>query len=211
MRSPSATLRLVGSRVGTGRTQALRAHVVSYADDFVILSRRKPHKAWANEALAWTRGVMAKLGLTINEAKTSVKDARIERFDFLGYTFGPHWGSRGGRVCPGSRPSQKSIGRVKKRVSGILVAGNPGTWDEVRDELNAALRGWSVYFSYGWRLKAYRAVDWHVTERVRGFLTRRHKDRGRGYRQFPDRRIHGELRVVRLFQSGAKRKPWALT
>ncbi len=73
------------------------------------------------------------------------------------------------------------------------------------------LRGWSGYFSYGWRLKAYRAVDRHVTERVRGFLTRRHKDRGRGYQQFPDRRIHGELGVVRLFQSGAKRKPWALT
>ena len=57
---------------------------------------------------------MAKLGLTINEAKTSVKNARVERFDFLGYTFGPHWGSRGGRVCPGASPSKKSIGRVKE-------------------------------------------------------------------------------------------------
>ncbi len=188
------------------RTEAFSAHVVSYADDFVILSRRN-----AGEALTWTRGVMRRLGLTINEAKTSVKDARIERFDFLGYTFGPHWGSRGGRVCPGASPSQKSIGRVRKRVSGILVAGNPGTWDEVRDELNAVLRGWSGYFSYGWRLKAYRAVDRHVTERVRGFLTRRHKVRGRGYKELPDGRIHGELGVVRLVQAGAGRKPWTLT
>ena len=29
-------------------------------------------------------------GLALNEAKTSVRDARRERFDFLGYTFGPH-------------------------------------------------------------------------------------------------------------------------
>jgi hypothetical protein len=29
--------------------------------------------------LAWTKAVMAKLGLTLNEAKTSVKDARSER------------------------------------------------------------------------------------------------------------------------------------
>ncbi len=42
-----------------------RAHVVNYADDFVILSRGQ-----AGEAREWTRGVMAKLGLTINEAKT---------------------------------------------------------------------------------------------------------------------------------------------
>jgi hypothetical protein len=34
----------------------------SYADDFVILSR-----GHANEALAWTRAVMTKLGLTLNE------------------------------------------------------------------------------------------------------------------------------------------------
>jgi RNA-directed DNA polymerase len=57
-----------------------QAHVVSYADDFVILSRGR-----AVEALAWTKAVMTKLGLTINEAKTSVRNARQERFDFLGY------------------------------------------------------------------------------------------------------------------------------
>jgi RNA-directed DNA polymerase len=189
----------------TERGRAFSAFVVSYADDFVILSRGHAH-----EALAWTRGVMAKLGLTINEAKTSVKNARVERFDFLGYTFGPHWGSRGGRVCPGASPSKKSIGRVKNKVSELLVAGNPGAWEEVSGQLNAVLRGWSGYFSYGWRLKAYRSVDRHVTERVRGFLTRRHKVRGQGYKEFPDQRIHGELGVLGLTRKGNTSAPWAL-
>jgi RNA-directed DNA polymerase len=71
-------------RSGCGET--FRAHIVNYADDFVILSQR-----CAAEALMWTKGVMTKLGLTLNEVKTSVRDARTERFDFLGYTFGPHW------------------------------------------------------------------------------------------------------------------------
>ena len=70
----------------SGCGEAFRAHVVAYADDFVILSRGR-----AAEALAWTKAVMTKLGLTINEAKTSLRDARQERFDFLGYSFGPHW------------------------------------------------------------------------------------------------------------------------
>ena len=69
----------------TGRGEAFQAHVVSYADDFVILSRGR-----AAEALTWTRAVMTRLGLSINEANTSLKDARQERFDFLGYSFGPH-------------------------------------------------------------------------------------------------------------------------
>ena len=46
---------------------------------------------YANEALEWTRGVMERLELTLNESKTSVRNARRERFDFLGYTFGPHY------------------------------------------------------------------------------------------------------------------------
>jgi len=36
------------------------------------------------EALAWTKAVMTRLGLTLNEARTSLKNARQERFDFLG-------------------------------------------------------------------------------------------------------------------------------
>jgi RNA-directed DNA polymerase len=48
----------------TGRGEAFRAHVVAYADDFVILSRGR-----AAEAPAWTKAVMTKLGLTLNEAR----------------------------------------------------------------------------------------------------------------------------------------------
>ncbi len=76
----------------TRRGEAFHAHVVSYADDFVILSR-----GHADEALTWTKAVMTKLGLTLNEAKTSVKDARREGFDFLGYTLGPRHLPNGGR------------------------------------------------------------------------------------------------------------------
>ena len=154
---------------------------------------------------------MAQLGLEINEAKTSVKNARAERFDFLGYTFGPHWRRRDGKEYPGASPSKKSIGRLKGKVSDTLVPGNPGTWPEVRDQLNAKLRGWAGYFAYGSRLAACRVIDHHVAERVRGFLTRRHKVAGRGTAQFPDKRIFADLGVVRLVRAGNhKYQPWAL-
>jgi len=85
----------------TGRGETFRAHVVSYADDFVILSR-----GHAAEALTWTKAVMAKLGLTLNEAKTSLKDARRESFDFLGYTLGPRHHSQWRPLVPGGEPVQ---------------------------------------------------------------------------------------------------------
>src|SRR5260370_23123446 len=70
----------------TKRGEQFRAQIVNYADDFVILSRGK-----AKEALEWTRGVLERLALTLNEKKTSVRNARRERFHFLGYTFGTHY------------------------------------------------------------------------------------------------------------------------
>jgi RNA-directed DNA polymerase len=74
----------------TRREEQFRARIVNYADDFVILSRGK-----AKEALEWSSGVLARLELTLNAKKTSIRNARQERFDFLGYTFGPHISPRG--------------------------------------------------------------------------------------------------------------------
>src|ERR1700761_2915437 len=67
-----------------GKGQEWRAEVIAYADDFVILSR-----GHAVEARMWTQSVMSRIGLTLNEQKTSIRDGRTERFEFLGYTFGP--------------------------------------------------------------------------------------------------------------------------
>lgn len=175
------------------RGEAFHAHVVSYADDFVILSRGR-----AEEALTWTKAVMMKLGLTLNEAKTSVKNARNESFDFLGYTLGPHRYRKDGHWYLGASPSKKSVQRVKTKIGDVLKPGNMGAWPAVRDRLNRLLIGWSAYFGYGTRLQAYRAIDHYVYDGVRHFLVRRHNVQGRGTRPFSRDDVFGELGVLHL-------------
>jgi len=177
----------------TGRGEKLRAHIVNYADDFVILSRGK-----AAEALGWTREVVGRLGLTLNEKKTSIRNARQERFDFLGYSFGPHYSRRTGREHMGCSPSKKSMNRIREKVSEYLSPANTKPWEEVRDRLNQKLRGWKEYFGLGNPWKAYRVLDEHVEERVRHFLRRRHKVSSQGTSQFSRKKIFGELGVIRL-------------
>ena len=179
----------------SGRGEAFRAHVVSYADDFVILSCGR-----AAKALAWTKVVMTKLGLTINEAKTSLKDARKECFDFLGYSFGPHYFGKNGKWYLAARPSKKSMQRFKTKIGNYLVPANTAPWPEVLDRLNSMLRGWTNYFCYGTRRRQQRAVDRYVYERVRDFLVRRHKVAGRGTRRFACETVYrmGLLRLERL-------------
>jgi RNA-directed DNA polymerase len=177
----------------TGRGEAFRAHVIAYADDFVILSRRH-----AAEALAWTKAVMTRLGLTLNEVKTSLKNADKERFDFLGYSFGPYCYKGNGKWYLSAGPSKKSMQRLKTKVGKLLVPGNNDPWPEVRDTLNSSLLGWSNYFCHGTRRSAFRSIDRYVYERVRDFLARRHKVAGRGTHRFSCEVVYGERGLLRL-------------
>ena len=125
----------------TERGRVFRAQIVNYADDFVILTRQR-----AAEARDWTRQVMTCLGLTLNEAKTKLRKARQESFDFLGYTFGPQRYRKDGHWYLGASPSKKSVARLRQKVNDVLVPGNTEPWPQVRDRLNRILRGWSNYF-----------------------------------------------------------------
>ena len=141
-------------------------------------------------------------GLRLNEAKTSLRKAWQGRFNFLGYSFGPHYFPKNGRKYLGASPSKTSVARLKQRISAILHRGNTAPWGEIRTELNRALKGWSAYFGYGTCTSAYRAIDNHVMTRVQRFLSKRHKVPSRGTARFSRDIVFGELGVVSL------RKPY---
>jgi len=185
--------RLLKGWRNTKRGEQFDAHIMNYADDFVILSRGK-----AAEALNWTRQVVARMEVTLNEAKTSIKQARQESFSFLGYTFGPHRYKKDGHWYLGASPSKKAVARIKEKVGNLLIPSKTGTWEDVRDRLNQILRGWSAYFSYGTRVAAYGAVDNYVYESVRHFLRRRHQVHTRGTNRFSIPAVFGELGVLQL-------------
>lgn len=177
----------------TKRGEQFQARIVSYADDFVILSRGK-----ANEALGWARSTLTRLKLTLNEQKTSIRNAREERFDFLGYSFGPHFSRRTGRQSLNLSPSKTSVKRIREKVGDHLSPGNHKPWEEVRDRLNQMLTGWKTYFDLGSRARAHDTVDRYVEDRVRHLLRRRHQVSSQGTREFSMKRIYGELGVFRL-------------
>ena len=82
-----------------GHDTRYQARIVNYADDFVILCRRR-----AEDALTTMRDMMQRLKLTVNETKTHVCRLPAESFDFLGYTFGRMYSPRTGGAYLGARP-----------------------------------------------------------------------------------------------------------
>jgi group II intron reverse transcriptase/maturase len=187
-----------------GHEQRLDAHIVNYADDFVICCR-----GTAEEAMTVMRGMMSKLRLTVNETKTRLCRLPEETFDFLGYTIGRCWSPRTGRPYIGTKPSAKKIDRLKREISD--QTSRRWLWTDVEDRvarLNRMLLGWSHYFCLGPVSAAYRAVDRHARHRLRQWLRGKHKLKSRGTTRFPDEYLHDVLGLVRLSDL-PKTFPWA--
>jgi RNA-directed DNA polymerase len=177
-----------------GYEQRLDAHIVNYADDFVICCR-----GTAEQAMTAMRGMMSKLRLTVNETKTRLCRVPGGTFDFLGYTIGVCWSAKTGKSYIGTKPSAKKIARIKREISD--QTSRRWLWTEVGDRvarLNRILLGWSNYFCLGPVSSAYRAVDHHARHRLRQWLQGKHKRRSQGTSQFPNQYLHDVLGLVCL-------------
>ena len=187
-----------------GYARRLNAHIVNYADDFVICCR-----GTAAEAMSVMRRMMGKLKLTVNEDKTRMRRLPGEDFDFLGYTIGQCHSTTTGRVYIGTRPSKKSVRRAMAEVSKLT--SRQMTWmsaEDVVERLNRLLTGWGNYFHLGPVSKAYRAIDAHTRHRLRWWLCRKHKMGGQGTSRFPDEFLISDLGLVRL-SATTRNLPWA--
>jgi group II intron reverse transcriptase/maturase len=186
---------------GHGYADKYQAEIVNYADDFVILCREGRGEG-AMEAM---RHLMGKLGLTVNEKKTRLVKLPDERFDFLGYTVGRFYGL-GGRPYWGTRPSKKSIKRLKDAVHDATTARWNALDVESRvTELNPLLRGWAGYFSQGPVTRIYEDLDRYVARRLRVWLMRKRGKTGTGYRQYSDQFLYESLGLIRLRTLAANR------
>lgn len=180
------------------------AHIVNYADDFVICC-----KYGADHAMAAMRDIMGALTLTVNEEKTHLCQAPQERFDFLGYTFGQCYSRKDRRAYIGTTPSKKSVKRLMENIS--QETDYRMTWQSAETvvvKLNRKLTGWANYFRLGNVSPAYRKLDNHARERLRRWLCRKHKVQGNGKTRFPDQYLQVTLGLVNLPKT-TRDLPWA--
>ena len=171
---------LAWDKFGFART--LDARIVNYADDLVIGCSPGHGKA----AMTKMRELMERLGLQVNEQKTRLVKVPEERFDFLGYTIGEFHG-KDGRPFIGTRPSQKAVSRLLRRIHDETSRQWLTKTAESRVvELNRVIRGGCGYFNQGPVLRTYRLIRSYTERRLRRGLMKKHKRRGTGYRQYPD-------------------------
>jgi RNA-directed DNA polymerase len=187
-----------------GHEQRPGAHIVNYADDFVIRCR-----GTAAEAMTAMRSMMSKLRLTVNETEARLCHAPEEGVNFLGYTIGRCHSPRTGRSYIGTKPPAKKVAGLKAEISELT--SRRWLWTTVEDrvaQLNQKLPGWSNYFCPGPVSAAYRAIDRHARHRLRRWLRGKHKLQSRGTTRFHDARLHDEFGLIRL-SDRPRSFPWA--
>lgn len=187
-----------------GHEERLDAHIVNYADDFVILTRGQ-----AEQAMTVMRDMMAKLKLTVNEQKTRRCQLPEGTFTFLGYTFGRHYSRRTGGPYVGPCPALKKIRKLCREISEVTDRRTclRDTEDQV-GKLNQKLNGWASYFCLGPVVRVYELVLQHTHRRLRRWLCAKHKVRSGEYARFPNEVLHDELGLVQL-GAKARRLLWA--
>jgi RNA-directed DNA polymerase len=161
----------------------LQAHLVRYADDFVVLCR-----GGVEEPLNVVRHVVERLGLSLNEAKTHIVDATQASFNFLGFSIRISRGRRTGKPYPNVSPSAKSLMKIKMTLTQLTGRElTPIALDKIVGNVNRSLSGWANYFHYRNSNQVMEKVKTHAEHRLRTHLMKRHKikDRGIGEGRFP--------------------------
>jgi group II intron reverse transcriptase/maturase len=172
-----------------GHRDQLDAHVVNYADDFVICCR----PGNAPTAMARMSALMTRLGLAVNTTKTRIARLPEESFDFLGYTVGRFHG-KDGRPYIGTRPSRKSVKsllrRIHARTTRQWYADEP---ESTVARISSMIRGWCGYFDQGPVIEIYDLIHRYTERRVRRWLLRRAGRNGAGFAQIPDEYLYETL------------------
>ena len=164
------------------------------ATRLVILCRGR-----AAQVQAVVAAQLQALGLTLNPAKTRVRDARQQAFTFLGFTVRVVRSRRTGRAFPLVRPSAPACQRLRDAVKALTTRthlARPTT--DVITEINQVVRGWAGHFHFQHCGRAFSALRRFVSQRVRIYLRRKHRQRSWGYQAFPDAVLYGRLGLYRL-------------
>jgi RNA-directed DNA polymerase len=142
--------------------------MVRYADDFVVLCKRREE---AEAALSLIEAWVAANGLRLNAAKTHLGDCRNtgEGFDFLGYRF-----ERGMRFV-----RKKSLGKLKNRIREQTRRTCGQSLERVVADLNPILKGWLGYFKHAHHT-VFEPIDAFIRRRLRAIMRKQNKRHGFG-------------------------------
>jgi RNA-directed DNA polymerase len=168
------------------RQWAERGHgvLVRFADDLLVMCRTQPE---AEAALAAMRQILGELGLKLKDAKTRIVHLELdgEGVDFLGFHHQWVRATRARHVQFLARwPSRRAMQHARDRIHEITARERLlFPIEEIVQDLNRYLRGWTGYFRYGNSAHHFNLIQTHAHSRLAQFVAKHHgRKRAYGWR-----------------------------
>jgi RNA-directed DNA polymerase len=168
------------------RQWAERGHgvLVRFADDLLVMCRTQKE---ADAALAAMRQILGELGLKLKDAKTRIVHLELdgEGVDFLGFHHQWVRATRARHVQFLARwPSRRAMQHARDRIHEITARERLlFPIEEIVQDLNRYLRGWTGYFRYGNSAHHFDLIQTHAHSRLAQFVAKHHgRKRAYGWR-----------------------------
>lgn len=165
-----------------------------FADDLVILVDGHTRRRWLLGAVEKrTREELCKLGVTVNDEKTSIVDlAKGESFGFLGFDFRRVLSYRG-KWRPLVTPKMEKRTELLRRLKEIFRHHRSQPVRRVIELINPILRGWVNYFRRQNSSECFSYVRLWVEKKIRRLLMRASQRAGFGWKRWSTEWIYGDL------------------
>jgi RNA-directed DNA polymerase len=179
--------------------------LVRYADDFVVLVSGT--EAQAEALKVDVAAVLSTMGLRLSEEKTGVCHID-EGFVFLGFRIQRQVKRGSNKAFVYSWPCKKALASIMAKIKAITRQGTNQPLSDLLRQINAALRGWTVYFRHGVSKQTFDYLHRFTWLRVLGWLRRKHRRASwkairRRYLALPGNRLVPHDGGIELFNAGS--------
>ena len=146
--------------------------LVRYADDFVVLVSGT--KAQAEGLTADVAAVLSTMGLCLSQEKTGVCHID-DGFDFVGFRIQRQVKRGTNKAFVYTWPCKQALASITARIKAITRQGTNNPLSDLLRQINAALRGWTVYFRHSVSKQTFDYLGHYTWHRVVGWLRRKHR------------------------------------
>ncbi|HEY4673806.1 MAG TPA: group II intron reverse transcriptase/maturase [Nitrososphaerales archaeon] len=155
-----------------------------YCDDAILICRKG-----ANPALDAFAKMAKKMELTINQEKTRITKL-TDGFNFIGFNFVKRKSPKSGKNTIYIFPAKRAQQNIRNRLKYLTARRAPIKPKEFIETVKPIVLGWVNYFRHTNANEAFRRLQRFINIRFRRYLTHRSKDRGFGWKKYPNSKLY---------------------
>jgi RNA-directed DNA polymerase len=178
-----------------------KAHVVRYADDFIVTGASK--ELLEHKVKPAIQVFLERRGLMLSQEKTKITHIS-DGFNFLGFNIRKY---ANGKLL--IKPSKGSILTFLRRIRIVIKKKATANTKQLISQLNPKLRGWAYYYRHVVAKQVFSMIDHNIFKALYNWIKRRHPRKSQRWRRnkyFRSKELRNWVFSTKIRQESGKLK-----